>query len=155
RFVCADFRITMKALPDICHGISFHADKLSDAVIYCDPPYLPLKDKDSFTHYNGKPFTREDHRLLVAHLIQANKLYGVKSVISNSDTEETRKIYSPFELHPLSVHRSVSGKASSRKPVKEVIGVLKDGERYVSAPRRAGKTTAASNGRDRLRCFSS
>ncbi|END1167103.1 Dam family site-specific DNA-(adenine-N6)-methyltransferase, partial [Salmonella enterica subsp. enterica] len=46
RFVCADFRTTMKGLPDICHGISFHADKLSDAVIYCDPPYLPLKDKD-------------------------------------------------------------------------------------------------------------
>ncbi|EHI5302085.1 hypothetical protein J9R20_005177, partial [Salmonella enterica] len=101
----------------------------------------------SFTHYNGKPFTREDHRLLVAHLIQANKLYGVKSVISNSDTEETRKIYSPFELHTLNVHRSVSGKASSRKPVKEVIGVLDGRERYVSAPRRAGKATVMAQWR--------
>ncbi|HGJ3235241.1 TPA: DNA adenine methylase, partial [Salmonella enterica subsp. enterica serovar Grumpensis] len=90
-----------------------------------------------FTHYNGKPFTREDHRLLVAHLIQANKLYGVKSVISNSDTEETRKIYSPFELHTLNVHRSVSGKASSRKPVKEVIGV------YPPAPESKGEDVHA------------
>ncbi|EAB4138939.1 Dam family site-specific DNA-(adenine-N6)-methyltransferase [Salmonella enterica] len=133
RFVCADFRITMKALPDICHGISFHADKLSDAVIYCDPPYLPLKDKDSFTHYNGKPFTREDHRLLVAHLIQANKLYGVRSVISNSDTEETRRIYSPFELHTLNVRRSVAASDKGRQSAKEVIGV------YPSAPECKGE----------------
>ncbi|EAA5440565.1 DNA adenine methylase [Salmonella enterica subsp. diarizonae] len=137
RFVCADFRTTMKGLPDICHRVSFHAGTPSDAVIYCDPPYLPLEDKDSFTHYNGKAFTREDHRLLVAHLIQANKLYGVKSVISNSDTEETRKIYSPFELHTLNVRRSVSGKASSRKPAKEVIGV------YPPAPECKGEDVHA------------
>ncbi|EBU9317124.1 adenine methylase [Salmonella enterica subsp. enterica serovar Amager] len=136
-FVCADFRTTMKGLPDICHRVSFHAGTPSDAVIYCDPPYLPLEDKDSFTHYNGKAFTREDHRLLVAHLIQANKLYGVKSVISNSDTEETRKIYSPFELHTLNVRRSVSGKASSRKPAKEVIGV------YPPAPECKGEDVNA------------
>ncbi|EEG3093041.1 TPA: DNA adenine methylase [Salmonella enterica subsp. enterica serovar Enteritidis] len=56
RFVCADFRTTMKGLPDICHRVSFHAGTPSDTVIYCDPPYLPLEDKDSFTHYNGKAF---------------------------------------------------------------------------------------------------
>lgn len=123
RFVCADFRTTMKGLPDFCPGVSFFKHKPSDAVIYCDPPYLPLDGKDSFTNYNGKRFTREDHRELAAHLVHANQLYGVRSVISNSDTEETRKIYSPFELHTLKVRRSVSGKASSRKPANEVIGV--------------------------------
>ncbi|ELD2485265.1 Dam family site-specific DNA-(adenine-N6)-methyltransferase [Salmonella enterica] len=124
RFVCADFRTTLKALPDICPGISFHAGKLSDAVIYCDPPYLPLKDKDSFTHYNGKAFTKDDHRALTAHLVQASQLYGVTSVISNSDTEETRRIYSPFELHPLNVRRSVAASSKAREKAQEVIGVL-------------------------------
>ncbi|EHK2736529.1 Dam family site-specific DNA-(adenine-N6)-methyltransferase [Salmonella enterica] len=123
RFVCADFRTTMKGLPDICHRVSFHAGTPSDAVIYCDPPYLPLDDKGSFTRYNGKAFTREDHRALAAHLVQANQLYGVKSVISNSDTEETRRIYSSFELHTLNVRRSVSASSKGRKPAKEVIGV--------------------------------
>lgn len=122
-FICADFRTTMKGLPDICHRVSFHAGTPSDAVIYCDPPYLPQKDKDSFTHYNGKAFTREDHRELAAHLVHANKLYGVRSVISNSDTEETRKIYSPFELHTLTVSRSVSASSEGRQPAEEVIGV--------------------------------
>ncbi|EBP3999596.1 Dam family site-specific DNA-(adenine-N6)-methyltransferase [Salmonella enterica subsp. enterica] len=122
-FVCADFRSTMKGLPDICHRVSIHAGTPGDAVIYCDPPYLPLDDKDSFTSYNGKAFTREDHRALAAHLVAANQLYGVKSVISNSDTEETRRIYSPFKLHTLNVRRSVSASSKGRKPAKEVIGV--------------------------------
>ncbi|EOA6846793.1 DNA adenine methylase, partial [Salmonella enterica subsp. enterica serovar Braenderup] len=123
RFVCADFRTTMKGLPDICHRVSFHAGTPSDAVIYCDPPYLPLENKDSFTHYNGKAFTREDHQALAEALVKAHRLYGVKSVISNHDTEETRKIYSQFELHTLNVRRSVSASREGRKPVKEVIGV--------------------------------
>ncbi|ELC8786918.1 Dam family site-specific DNA-(adenine-N6)-methyltransferase [Salmonella enterica] len=147
RFVCADFRTTMKGLPDICHRVSFHAGTPSDAVIYCDPPYLPLDDKDSFTRYNGKAFTREDHRALAAHLVHANQLYGVKSVISNSDTKETREIYAPFRLHRLKVRRSVSANGQRRGTVSEVIGVLKDGERCVSAPRRAGKATVMAQWR--------
>lgn len=128
----------------VCPDISFHANKPSDAVIYCDPPYLPLSDKDSFTHYNGKAFTENDHRALVAHLIEAERLYGVKSVISNSDTEATRAIYSPFRLHKLDVKRSVSASAEGRKTAHEVIGVLDGRERYVSAPRQEGKAFAAA-----------
>ncbi|EGV7961774.1 DNA adenine methylase, partial [Salmonella enterica] len=90
----------------------------------CDPPYLPLDEKDSFTHYNGKAFTKDDHRALAAHLVQASQLYGVTSVISNSDTEGTRRIYSPFELHPLSVRRSVAASSKAREKAQEVIGVL-------------------------------
>lgn len=138
-FVCADFRTTLRALAGVCPDISFHADKLSDAVIYCDPPYLPLSDKGSFTHYNGKSFTENDHRDLVAHLIKAEQLYGVKSVISNSDTPATRAIYSPFRLHKLDVKRSVSASAKGRKTAPEVIGVLDGRERCTSAPRRPGK----------------
>jgi DNA adenine methylase len=43
-------------------------------------------------------------------------------VISNSDTPETREIYSAFNLHAFSVRRSVSAK--SRDMAGEVIGVL-------------------------------
>ncbi|HIF3098366.1 TPA: DNA adenine methylase [Salmonella enterica] len=122
-FVCADFRTTMKGLPDICHRILFHAGTPGDAVIYCDPPYLPLDGKDSFTQYNGKAFTRDDHRALAAYLVQASQLYGIRSVISSSDTEETRRIYSAFELHTLNVRRSVAASSEARQPAKEVIGV--------------------------------
>ena len=44
-------------------------------------------------------------------------------MISNSDTPETREIYSAFNLHAFSVRRSVSAK--SRDMAGEVIGVLR------------------------------
>lgn len=138
RFVCADFRTTMKGLPDICHRVSFHAGTPSDAVIYCDPPYLPLDGKDSFTNYNGKRFTREDHQELAEALVKAYRLYGVKSVISNHDTEETRKIYSQFELHTLNVRRSVSASSKGRKPAEEVIGVYPPAPEYKGEDVHAG-----------------
>lgn len=93
-----------------------------DAVIYCDPPYIPASKTANFTAY-GKPFTLDDHRELVKALLDVNRQHGIRSIISNSDTTETRDIYSAFNLHSLSVRRSVSAK--SRDMAGEVIGVLR------------------------------
>ncbi len=93
-----------------------------DAVIYCDPPYIPTSNTSNFTAY-GKPFTLEDHRALAAALMAVNRQNGTRAVISNSDTPETREIYSAFNLHTFSVRRSVSAK--SRDMAGEVIGVLR------------------------------
>ncbi|WP_431768667.1 DNA adenine methylase [Salmonella enterica] len=141
-----DFRHTLRAQ---------HLLMSSNTVIYCDPPYLPESKTADFCGYTAAGFTPDDHRDLVSHLLDVNRLYEAKVVISNSDTKETREIYTPFKLHRLKVHRSVSANGQRRGTVDEVIGVLDGRERYVSAPRRVGKTTAASNVRDRLRCFSS
>lgn len=86
------------------------------------PPYIPTSKTANFTAY-GKPFTLDDHRALVSTLLDAHRQHGTRSVISNSDTSETREIYSPFRLHALSVRRSVS--ARSRDMAGEVIGVLR------------------------------
>lgn len=110
-FIHGDFRQT---IPDVMR-LAY------DAVIYCDPPYLPVSDTANFTAY-GKPFTLDDHRALVAALVAVNRQYATRSIISNSDTPETREIYSAFNLHSLSVRRSVSAK--SRDMAGEVIGVL-------------------------------
>ena len=93
-----------------------------NALFYCDPPYIPASATANFTAY-GKPFTLDDHRALVAALVAVNRQYATRSVISNSDTPETREIYSAFNLHSLSVRRSVSAK--SRDMAGEVIGVLR------------------------------
>ncbi|HID8918109.1 TPA: DNA adenine methylase [Klebsiella michiganensis] len=110
-FIDGDFRHT---IPDVMQ-LAY------DAVIYCDPPYIPASKTANFTAY-GKPFTLDDHRALVATLLEVNRQHGTRSVISNSDTPETRQIYAPFKLHALSVRRSVSAK--SREMAGEVIGVL-------------------------------
>ncbi|ENT8515592.1 DNA adenine methylase [Raoultella ornithinolytica] len=111
-FIHCDFR-------DYFHGVM----RLPrDAVIYCDPPYVPTSKTANFTAY-GKPFALGDHRDLVALLVAANRQHGTPAVISNSDTPETREIYSAFNLHAFSVRRSVSAK--SRDMAGEVIGVLR------------------------------
>lgn len=63
-----------------------------DSVIYCDPPYIPTSKTANFTA-SGKPFTPDDHRALVTALLDVNRQHGTRSVISNSDTPETRQIY--------------------------------------------------------------
>ncbi|WP_446896715.1 Dam family site-specific DNA-(adenine-N6)-methyltransferase [Citrobacter freundii] len=111
-FIHSDFRQSIPYVMQLAH----------DAVIYCDPPYIPASDTANFTAY-GKPFTLDDHRALVGALVAVNRQYATRSVISNSDTPETREIYSAFNLHSLSVRRSVSAK--SRDMAGEVIGVLR------------------------------
>lgn len=111
-FMHSDFRLSIRA-------VVYASD---DAVIYCDPPYIPASKTANFTAY-GKPFTLDDHRSLVTNLLSANRQFGTRAVISNSDTPETREIYSVFNLHPLSVRRSISAK--SRDMAGEVIGVLR------------------------------
>ncbi|HDZ9599935.1 TPA: Dam family site-specific DNA-(adenine-N6)-methyltransferase [Klebsiella pneumoniae] len=113
-FVCGDFRTTIPS--------SVEFDSEPDAVMYCDPPYIPSSKTANFTAY-GKPFTLDDHRALAATLLDAHRQHGTRSVISNSDTPETREIYSAFNLHAFSVRRSVSAK--SRDMAGEVIGVLR------------------------------
>lgn len=107
---------------DFPHSIPDAMSLEHDSVIYCDPPYIPTSKTANFTAY-GKPFTLDDHRALVSTLLDAHRQHGTRSVISNSDTPETREIYSPFRLHALSVRRSVSAK--SRDMAGEVIGVLR------------------------------
>lgn len=111
-FIDGDFRHT---IPDVMQ-LAY------DVVIYCDPPYIPTSKTANFTAY-GKPFTLDDHRALAATLINAHRQHGTSSVISNSDTPETREIYSAFNLYAFSVRRSVSAK--SRDMAGEVIGSLR------------------------------
>lgn len=94
----------------------------SGCVVYCDPPYLPASETANFTAY-GKPFTDEDHRTLVAMLSRLYNQAKIPSVISGSDTPETRQIYCPFTLKSFDVRRSVGAK--TRSLAGEVIGSLR------------------------------
>lgn len=94
----------------------------SKCVVYCDPPYLPASETANFTAYS-KPFTDADHLALVAMLLRAFNLAKIPSVISGSDTPETRQIYYPFIFKSFEVRRYVGAK--SRNLAGEVIGSLR------------------------------
>ncbi|WP_392439281.1 Dam family site-specific DNA-(adenine-N6)-methyltransferase [Edwardsiella piscicida] len=111
-FLCCSFQSTFKVMLG------------TDEAIYCDPPYLPTSETANFTKYHTEPFTKKDHRQLVAELLEVNRKYGAPVVISNSDTEATREIYHRFRLHEIDVQRSVSTDTHNRQKAKEVIGVL-------------------------------
>lgn len=111
-FLCCSFQNTIKVMLG------------RDAVIYCDPPYLPVSDTANFTQYHSAPFGPKEHRQLAAALLAANKITGAPVVLSNSDTPETRDIYRGFSFQEISVNRSVSANAITRGAAKEVIGVL-------------------------------
>lgn len=111
-FVCCDFQSTLKIMIG------------SDAVIYCDPPYLPASDTANFTQYHTAPFGIKEHRQLAAALLDINRLTGSPVILSNSDTPATREIYHSFNFQEISVNRSVSANAITRGAASEVIGVL-------------------------------
>ena len=92
-----------------------------DAVIYCDPPYIPVSDA-LISRPTASHFTPGDHRDLVATLINAHRQYGTRAVISNSDTPETHDIYSAFNLR---LQRTPFCELKSRDMAGGVIGVLR------------------------------
>ena len=112
-FACCSFESTIK-IPTF-----------NSAVIYCDPPYLPVSDTANFTQYHSGPFGEKQHRQLIAALLAANRETGASVVISNSDTPLTREIYKDFRFQEIAVQRSVSANAQKREKASEVIGVLK------------------------------
>jgi DNA adenine methylase len=109
-FICADFATTFKMLKE-------------GDVVYCDPPYVPLSASSNFTAYSKGSFNDES-QLLLAQLAEISKEKKIKVVISNHDTDFTRKIYANAELHELEVHRSISSKSSTRGKVNELIAVF-------------------------------
>lgn len=112
-FIATDFRkvLAAKAINE-------------NSVIYCDPPYLPASDTANFTQYHHAAFTTEHHRELAAALLNVNQSRGAAVLISNSNTPATHEIYQNYQFHEISVNRSLSAAAASRKKAGELIGVL-------------------------------
>lgn len=84
-------------------------------LVYFDPPYA-----DTFNGYTGDGFGGKRQLMLAARFDElANK--GVHVVLSNSDTEFIREIYSGWRIETVEARRSVSAKASTRGTATEVV----------------------------------
>ncbi len=108
-FYCQDFERTFEMLP-------------ADSVVYCDPPYAPLKS-DTFTCYSGFPFTLEDQKRLhdcAADYVRHNK--GGKVFISNHSTDFITELYSDANyIDDFQVFRNVAMRAEERIEVTEIL----------------------------------
>ena len=92
------------------------------AVVYCDPPYVPLSKTASFTSYAKGGFNLDDQANL-ANLAEQASLQGTSVLISNHDTVWTRKIYEQAAIDVLRVKRTISPKGHARNGVNELMAM--------------------------------
>lgn len=91
--------------------------------VYLDPPYIPLSVSSSFSKYAKEDFSTFDHERLADCIGRLNKK-GVRVMLSNSDTKQTRRIFGKIlELRQVSVPRTIAANSSKRNSVGEVIGL--------------------------------
>lgn len=112
-FICADFEQVFARVKQFSN----------DCVIYCDPPYAPLKQDTNFTQYAGGGFSLAQQERL-AELAVEMKEQGVPVLISNHDTDFTRKIYQSAQMQSIQVQRSIGQKADSRVKVGELFALF-------------------------------
>lgn len=92
-------------------------------LIYCDPPYVDLKDpQKDFKGYLGA-FGWNEQVELENKLKEANKR-GAKVIASNSWCDATLELYKEWNIESISAPRHLSGKASSRGDIKELCAWL-------------------------------
>jgi DNA adenine methylase len=90
--------------------------------VFADPPYLPVKT-DSFAAYTSKGFGVRDHVNLTEILCSGLSSPSASFILCNADTAVARDIYRGMRTIRVKTRRSVSGKASGRKPARELMVV--------------------------------
>jgi DNA adenine methylase len=108
-FVATDFR-------------SIFASLEPGDVVYCDPPYIPLSSTSNFTAYSGNIFQEQDQRDL-ALLAQEAYKKNIHVVLSNHDTEITRRLYSSAMIKYFTVQRFISCDGGNRAKVPELLAI--------------------------------
>jgi DNA adenine methylase len=110
-------------LRDFKDTLSLRRLHRSNAVVYCDPPYVPLSNTANFINYQAKGFDFSNQQILANLAIKlSNK--GIPVLISNHLTTVTKQIYAKAsELTTFQARRMISCKADSRNYVTEVLAL--------------------------------
>lgn len=95
------------------------AARAGDAV-YLDPPYLPVSRTSHFAAYHREPFGLTEHQRL-ARVFKELSQRGVASLLSNSNTRDTRALFGDFEVCVIGVRRSINSNPARRGPVPEIL----------------------------------
>ena len=112
-------RLQKSTITNTTFSSAINAVKGGD-IVYFDPPYIPLTKSASFASYAKEGFGIMDQYALSGSINGLTDL-GALVLLSNSDTPETREIFSSLYLYQLDVTRSISANSSSRMKVKEIL----------------------------------
>ncbi|MEH2163433.1 MAG: DNA adenine methylase [Nostoc sp.] len=92
----------------------------SDDFIYFDPPYYPVSETSYFTAYSSYRFA-EDQQVQLKEVFEKLAERGVKVMLSNSDCEFIRNLYSGFNIYTISASRAINSNAKKRGKITEVL----------------------------------
>lgn len=81
--------------------------------VYFDSPYIPESATASFTDYDAKGFSIEDHKRLAA-LFRRLDRKGAKLMLSNNDVTLARALYMGYHIQSFEVKRMINRNASKR-----------------------------------------
>jgi DNA adenine methylase len=100
------------------------ADLKAGDVVYCDPPYVPLSKSSNFTTYSAGGFDLGQQQLL-AHLANQTRQQNIPVLISNHNTQFTRKAYkSADNIKRLQVRRFISCNSQQRQNASELLALF-------------------------------
>jgi DNA adenine methylase len=101
-----------------------YKDALSNAkendFIYLDPPYKPVSETAYFTKYTNNGFGDKD-QVDLSKIVKDLDYKKCKILLSNSNTEFIRKLYSDFNIKEVKVIRAINSKGSKRIGHTELI----------------------------------
>ena len=93
------------------------------AVIYCDPPYVPINATAMFTDYSSKGFSLDQQVELARLAKHAAHERNIPVLLSNHDVPFTRDIYQHASITSLKVKRSISQNGANRVAVDELFAL--------------------------------
>ena len=88
--------------------------------IYFDPPYAPISKTSNFTGYNESGFG-ENEQIRLKTLCDILDKKGVKFLLSNSDCEFIRELYSDYNIVTIKAKRAINSNGNNRGTVSEVL----------------------------------
>jgi len=109
-FLSGDFESTVKGIK-------------KGSVVYFDPPYAPISKTSNFTGYNESGFGEEEQKRL-KRLCDRLTEKGVHILLSNSDCEFIRELYSDkekYEIISVKAKRAINSVGNLRGEVSEVL----------------------------------
>lgn len=109
-FICDHYRTTM-------------GKAIRGTVVYCDPPYAPLSATANFTAYHTNNFSIIDQQDLARIAHQLSIESQVPVLISNHDTELTRRWYQQASLYLVKARRTINRNILKRGKVNELLAL--------------------------------
>ena len=101
-----------------------YRQRLKDAqrgdFVYLDPPFFPTSATAKFVDYTQDGFTEQDHVELAATFRELDVM-KCKVLLSNSNTDLTRRLYDGFRKSTVQVTRAISCKATARSGYTELL----------------------------------